>query len=286
MLSPPTPPPPSLPIDGAECPECADSSYNYGLPSERTYPVVVYVLPFSMIVLVMVGLVLYLLRLRRLRERAERREREFGVIEMAMPKDAITLAVQSLPTHTFNGGEPFGRNEQRDVVAECRLCLEDYVEGETLRSLPCGHVFHAECIDRWLAGKRRQSADCGPPRGERKCPLCMRDPLNKDCLQAAASALRASRRYTASIRGVQRNGNTSSLPPGMSSSVGTNASGSAAAQRQPYWRFLVNEVLFAPILPGVRQPNPPANQPHSNTTSWTNSTLSDSRVAAVPAGHG
>ncbi|GJN38096.1 hypothetical protein PR202_gb27108 [Eleusine coracana subsp. coracana] len=36
--------------------------------------------------------------------------------------------------------------------AECAVCLGDLDEGQTVRRLPgCGHVFHRECIDVWLA---------------------------------------------------------------------------------------------------------------------------------------
>jgi len=42
----------------------------------------------------------------------------------------------------------------------CTICLEDYVEGEKLRMLPCQHTFHSECIVPWLT-------DRSPT-----CPLC------------------------------------------------------------------------------------------------------------------
>lgn len=44
----------------------------------------------------------------------------------------------------------------------CSVCLSDYVPGEQLRSLPCGHVFHRRCADCWLQRSSR-------------CPLCMGD---------------------------------------------------------------------------------------------------------------
>ncbi|PYH44330.1 RING-H2 finger protein [Aspergillus saccharolyticus JOP 1030-1] len=43
----------------------------------------------------------------------------------------------------------------------CAICLDDYVPGETtVRELPCGHIFHPECIDIALT----QSSSL--------CPLC------------------------------------------------------------------------------------------------------------------
>lgn len=40
------------------------------------------------------------------------------------------------------------------------MCLCEYEESETLRSLPtCGHYFHIACIDQWLSNNST-------------CPLC------------------------------------------------------------------------------------------------------------------
>ena len=44
-------------------------------------------------------------------------------------------------------------------LPECAVCLEYYEVGETVRTLPCFHTFHAPCIDRWLAQKAL-------------CPIC------------------------------------------------------------------------------------------------------------------
>ncbi|KAJ2816045.1 hypothetical protein IWW50_006632, partial [Coemansia erecta] len=32
----------------------------------------------------------------------------------------------------------------------CVICLESFVEDSLVRSLACAHVFHSECIDKWL----------------------------------------------------------------------------------------------------------------------------------------
>lgn len=41
----------------------------------------------------------------------------------------------------------------------CSICLETYREGETVRTIPCFHTFHATCIDPWLSEKA-------------ECPIC------------------------------------------------------------------------------------------------------------------
>ncbi|KAF9104213.1 E3 ubiquitin-protein ligase rnf13 [Mortierella sp. GBA35] len=42
----------------------------------------------------------------------------------------------------------------------CAICLDEFSDGEEVRTLPCHHEFHCECIDPWLT--RKSST----------CPLC------------------------------------------------------------------------------------------------------------------
>ena len=39
------------------------------------------------------------------------------------------------------------------------MCICDYEDNDRLRVLPCSHVFHADCVDQWLAVNAT-------------CPLC------------------------------------------------------------------------------------------------------------------
>lgn len=41
----------------------------------------------------------------------------------------------------------------------CSVCLEAYQVGESVRTIPCFHTFHRQCIDSWLAQKA-------------ECPVC------------------------------------------------------------------------------------------------------------------
>ena len=45
----------------------------------------------------------------------------------------------------------------------CSVCICEFEAGETLRTLRCGHVYHAECIDEWLLGLSVL------------CPMCKQD---------------------------------------------------------------------------------------------------------------
>jgi hypothetical protein len=52
---------------------------------------------------------------------------------------------------------------------ECAMCLVVYELGDRIRCLPCSHIYHTQCIDRWLTGAEG-----------RTCPLCKADPLRDE----------------------------------------------------------------------------------------------------------
>lgn len=63
--------------------------------------------------------------------------------------------ISSLPLFIFK------RSDRRDDVSvECTVCLSVLEDGETARELPnCKHIFHVECIDKWLSSQST-------------CPIC------------------------------------------------------------------------------------------------------------------
>ena len=41
-------------------------------------------------------------------------------------------------------------NENEEEGEACAICLSEYVAGEEVRELGCGHMFHAHCAEAWL----------------------------------------------------------------------------------------------------------------------------------------
>lgn len=68
--------------------------------------------------------------------------------------------------HTNNSGSSDGNGDNISTESEmalwsndktkCTICLEHYQVGDMIRTLPCFHSFHVDCIDPWL----RQKATC------------------------------------------------------------------------------------------------------------------------------
>lgn len=51
----------------------------------------------------------------------------------------------------------------------CAICFSDYESGDVQRKLPCGHLFHIECVDQWIL-KQANTDHSKPPA----CPMCAR----------------------------------------------------------------------------------------------------------------
>jgi len=65
-----------------------------------------------------------------------------------------------LPEYPFKKTEKnSNQNNTEAPPMDCSICLMEYKEGETVKSLPCTHRFHSECIDKWL-------------ESHNTCPVC------------------------------------------------------------------------------------------------------------------
>uniref|UniRef100_A0A671MNE4 RING-type domain-containing protein n=1 Tax=Sinocyclocheilus anshuiensis TaxID=1608454 RepID=A0A671MNE4_9TELE len=51
---------------------------------------------------------------------------------------------------------------------ECVVCLENFETDCLVMGLPCGHVFHQQCIVVWLAGGRHCCPVCRWPSYKKK----------------------------------------------------------------------------------------------------------------------
>lgn len=112
-------------------------------------------------------------------EGAETYEDWLSVIERMggnVNRSATDQEIGNLPTHKVtknmmerrksSRGSQAGPSSQAgsssgnlDEGEKCAICLGDYEEDEEVKTLPCTHMFHTECVDRWL-------------KVNRTCPFC------------------------------------------------------------------------------------------------------------------
>lgn len=52
--------------------------------------------------------------------------------------------------------------DKAQVTGNCTICLEDFEKGQAMRTLPCFHSFHSECVKEWLSKNK-------------VCPICQFD---------------------------------------------------------------------------------------------------------------
>merc|ERR1719231_1660284 len=84
------------------------------------------------------------------------------------PGPSTALLEEMLPSMPFNEARGFllvsddaprddgkkklrGRPAPRQPAYECAVCLAEVEGAELVRVLPCVHVFHASCIDKWFS---------------------------------------------------------------------------------------------------------------------------------------
>jgi len=77
-----------------------------------------------------------------------------GVGQQNQQPAASTREINNLPTHQWKSKDALSREmEQKNQDKElttCMVCLEEYEQDQWLRTLPCFHFYHQECIDKWL----------------------------------------------------------------------------------------------------------------------------------------
>lgn len=52
-------------------------------------------------------------------------------------------------------------DNNHNVMDDCSICVSTFIDKEIVRRLPCFHLFHKNCIDRWFQSNRRKL-----------CPIC------------------------------------------------------------------------------------------------------------------
>ncbi|KAH7446826.1 hypothetical protein KP509_01G078100 [Ceratopteris richardii] len=113
------------------------------------------VVVFSLIILVIIGAVIvtwYLLK----KDREIRLGGRFS--RSCRPGVMNPSIVQAMPVTCYRA---YGN--EKAPQESCVICLEEYLNGEQLRILPCSHRFHCTCVDAWLT------------LWQDVCPICRRD---------------------------------------------------------------------------------------------------------------
>ena len=74
-----------------------------------------------------------------------------------IPPFAKNLPVSVFHTYQFNN---------KNVDKTCSICLEEFIIGKTIVTLPCFHFFHVKCISDWL-------------KKQNYCPICLTEIIFK-----------------------------------------------------------------------------------------------------------
>eukprot|EP00164_Ancoracysta_twista_P001059 GFYU01001380.1.p1 GENE.GFYU01001380.1~~GFYU01001380.1.p1 ORF type:complete len:245 (+),score=36.56 GFYU01001380.1:235-969(+) len=112
-------------------------------------------------------------RIQMLAETLMRVLDEMDAVEKPKCKGAPEDVIDSIPVRKYSkvkslsaATKKLGVKKSSGVRAdneECYICLDPYSEGEMVRTLPCNHEYHQECVDKWLGEVHSV------------CPLCRSD---------------------------------------------------------------------------------------------------------------
>ncbi|XP_074286368.1 E3 ubiquitin-protein ligase At1g63170 [Silene latifolia] len=124
--------------------------------------------------------------------------------DLNQTRGATTDSINALPTYKFklkknrnsdgsseSGVVAAGTEKERVISGEdavCCICLAKYANNDELRELPCSHLFHKDCVDKWL-------------KINALCPLCkseVGETLLSTLAEATASLRRAESRVGSS----------------------------------------------------------------------------------------
>jgi len=73
---------------------------------------------------------------------------QIGDVKAERWKIKAQSVIQHLPSFRF------GKSKSSETCdCTCTVCQCLYEESDLVRQLPCGHIFHAMCVDRWLGQK-------------------------------------------------------------------------------------------------------------------------------------
>ena len=87
-------------------------------------------------------------------------------------------------------------------TSECVICMEEFKNGTEIRKIPsCRHIFHSECIMKWLSGTNQMD--------QQRCPMCNEE-ITVQILEHAIQEESAKKR---GIRRDDRNSSSMSRHP-------------------------------------------------------------------------
>eukprot|EP01090_Pellita_catalonica_P021902 TRINITY_DN8326_c0_g1_i2.p1 TRINITY_DN8326_c0_g1~~TRINITY_DN8326_c0_g1_i2.p1 ORF type:complete len:294 (-),score=47.56 TRINITY_DN8326_c0_g1_i2:114-995(-) len=66
-----------------------------------------------------------------------------GLSDIAIDRNTASYSYTSSPTAA-------DKKEKTENNSSCSICLMDFEDGEDVRLLPCTHLYHKACIDKWL----------------------------------------------------------------------------------------------------------------------------------------
>ncbi len=93
--------------------------------------------------------------------------------------------LNDLPTSVYEAGKE--KKEDDTTQHKCTVCQTDFAAGEQIRTLLCLHMFHKDCIDKWLLGQQGSCVVCKVIQVRPESPSAENDRKTDQAIREAAS---------------------------------------------------------------------------------------------------
>jgi len=84
----------------------------------------------------------------------------FGPLTRQLPEGKLSkrqiekmfpaIAYRTRNDNESRASNPIESEEEEEEEEQCTVCLCEYEEADMVRRLPCGHMYHAKCLDSWI----------------------------------------------------------------------------------------------------------------------------------------
>ncbi|KAF7504140.1 hypothetical protein GJ744_002658 [Endocarpon pusillum] len=132
-------------------------------PPQRSPPGYMAFIPMISVMVVFIAVLIFCFRLRRCIDARDIEAARTAESKVASPRlNRLENSAKAQTLEEWAKNQTGTTDDAANMQYTCAICLEGLNGSDMIRQLPCLHIYHQECLDRWYRGWHVI------------CPLCQR----------------------------------------------------------------------------------------------------------------